>query len=53
MRTMVREEPERGATVVFPSHVFDSVEAVRDRVSILGEGSLVAGGTVASFTEAR
>ncbi|SEL85406.1 ABC transporter ATP-binding protein [Haloferax larsenii] len=42
MRTIVREERERGATVFFSSHILEQVEAVCDRVGILNEGSLVA-----------
>lgn len=42
MRTIVREEASRGATVFFSSHVLGQVEAVCDRVGILREGTLVA-----------
>ena len=35
MRTIVREEADRGATVFFSSHVLGQVEAVCDRVGIL------------------
>ncbi|MFC7190535.1 ABC transporter ATP-binding protein [Halocatena marina] len=42
MRTIVREENNRGATVFFSSHILGQVEAVCDRVGILADGSLVA-----------
>lgn len=42
MRSIVREEADRGATVFFSSHVLGQVEAVCDRVGILRDGELVA-----------
>ncbi|WP_247729834.1 ABC transporter ATP-binding protein [Halovivax limisalsi] len=42
LRSIIREEAERGATVVFSSHVLGQVEAVCDRVAILADGELVA-----------
>ncbi|WP_255151496.1 ABC transporter ATP-binding protein [Halorarius halobius] len=42
MRSIVREEVDRGATVFFSSHILGQVEAVCDRVGILREGELVA-----------
>lgn len=42
MRTIVREENARGATVFFSSHILGQVEAVCDRVGILADGDLVA-----------
>ncbi|MDG5777958.1 ABC transporter ATP-binding protein [Haloarculaceae archaeon H-GB1-1] len=42
MREVVREESERGATVFFSSHILGQVEAVCDRVGILGEGEMIA-----------
>ncbi|WP_255198087.1 ABC transporter ATP-binding protein [Halorarius litoreus] len=42
MRTIVREEADRGATVFFSSHILGQVESVCDRVGILREGELVA-----------
>jgi len=46
LRTIVREEAARGATVFFSSHDLAQVEAVCDRVAILHEGRLVAVDTV-------
>ncbi|MFC7176629.1 ABC transporter ATP-binding protein [Halosegnis marinus] len=51
MRTIVREEAERGATVFFSSHVLGQVEAVCDRVGILRDGDLVAVDTVEGLRE--
>ena len=42
MREIVREENDRGATVLFSSHILEQVEAVSDRVGILADGELVA-----------
>nr|WP_123537233.1 ABC transporter ATP-binding protein [Halosimplex salinum] len=42
VREIVREEAERGATVVFSSHILDEVERVSDRVAILQDGALTA-----------
>jgi len=42
LREIVREEADRGATVVFSSHVLDQVERVCDRVGIMADGELVA-----------
>ena len=42
LREIVREEAERGATVVFSSHVLDQVDRVCDRVGIMADGELVA-----------
>lgn len=42
MRSIVREESERGATIFFSSHVLGQVEAVCDRVGIMRSGRLVA-----------
>jgi ABC-2 type transport system ATP-binding protein len=41
MRTIIREEVDRGATVFFSSHILGQVEAVCDRVGILNEGRLI------------
>ena len=51
MRTIVREEADRGATVFFSSHVLGQVEAVCDRVGILRDGKLVAVDSVAGLRE--
>lgn len=42
MRTIVREERDRGATVFFSSHILGQVQAVCDRVGVLVDGTLVA-----------
>jgi ABC-2 type transport system ATP-binding protein len=52
MRTIVREENERGATVFFSSHILGQVEAVCDRVGILRDGTLVAEDSVEGLREA-
>jgi ABC-2 type transport system ATP-binding protein len=49
LRTIVREEADRGATVFFSSHILDEVEAVADRVAILRDGRLVTQGRVADL----
>lgn len=46
MRTILRQEVDRGATVFFSSHVLEQVEAICDRVGILSAGELVALDTV-------
>jgi len=51
MRTIVREEADRGATVFFSSHVLGQVEAVCDRVGILRDGKLVAVDSVEGLRE--
>ncbi len=51
MRTIVREEVERGATVFFSSHIMEQVEAVCDRVGILRDGRLVAEDSIAALKD--
>jgi ABC-2 type transport system ATP-binding protein len=51
LREIVREETERGATVLFSSHVLEQVEAVCDRVGILQNGRLIATDTIAGLRE--
>ena len=46
MRTIVRQEVDRGATVFFSSHILDQVQAVCDRVGIVDDGTLVAVDTI-------
>jgi ABC-2 type transport system ATP-binding protein len=46
IRTILREERERGAAVFFSSHILEQVEAVCDRVGILQDGELVAVDTI-------
>jgi ABC-2 type transport system ATP-binding protein len=48
--TFVREERERGRTVLLSSHDLDEVERVCDRVGILREGHLIAVEGVAEVT---
>ena len=52
MRTIVREEASRGATVFFSSHVLGQVEAVCDRVGIMRGGELVAQDSIEGLREA-
>ena len=52
MRSIVREEASRGATVFFSSHVLGQVEAVCDRVGILREGELVAQDSIEGLRDA-
>lgn len=42
MRSIVREEADRGATVFFSSHLMEQVDAVCDRAGIMSAGKLVA-----------
>jgi len=42
LRSIVREEADRGATVFFSSHILGEVERVCDRVGIMNAGELVA-----------
>lgn len=52
MRSIIREENERGATIFFSSHILEQVEAVCDRVGILRAGELVAEDTIKGLREA-
>ncbi|MFB6111101.1 MAG: ATP-binding cassette domain-containing protein [Halobacteriaceae archaeon] len=52
MRSIIREERDRGATVFFSSHILEQVEAVCDRVGILRDGELVAEDTIEGLREA-
>ncbi len=45
VRDVVEAESERGATVLFSSHVLGQVDLVCDRVGILYEGDLIVEGT--------
>lgn len=51
LRTVVREERDRGAAVFFSSHIMDQVETVCDRVGIMHDGRLVAADTIRSLHE--
>jgi ABC-2 type transport system ATP-binding protein len=42
MRSIIRAEVDRGATVFFSSHIMEQVEAICDRVGIMRDGRLVA-----------
>ncbi|ERG96147.1 ABC transporter ATP-binding protein [Haloquadratum walsbyi] len=46
LRSIIRDENKRGATVFFSSHVLEQVEAVCDRVGILQNGELIAVDTI-------
>jgi len=46
MRSILREENERGATIFFSSHILEQVQAVCDRVAILQGGELIAVDTI-------
>ncbi len=52
MRSVIREERDRGATVFFSSHILEQVEAICDRVGILRNGQLVAEDTIDGLREA-
>jgi ABC-2 type transport system ATP-binding protein len=49
MRSIIREENERGATVFFSSHIMEQVEAICDRVGIMRSGRLVAEDTIGTL----
>jgi len=51
LRSIVREEAERGATVFFSSHILGEVEKVCDRVGIMNAGELVAVDTIDDLRE--
>ncbi|WP_049967056.1 ABC transporter ATP-binding protein [Natrinema thermotolerans] len=46
IRSILREERDRGAAVFFSSHILEQVEAICDRVGILQDGELVAVDTI-------
>jgi ABC-2 type transport system ATP-binding protein len=48
-RDCVREERDRGRTVLLSSHILSEVEALCDRVSIIREGRTVETGTLADM----
>ncbi|MFW6447971.1 MAG: ATP-binding cassette domain-containing protein [Halobacteriota archaeon] len=52
MRSVIREERDRGATVFFSSHILEQVEAICDRVGILRGGRLVALDTIEGLRRA-
>jgi ABC-2 type transport system ATP-binding protein len=49
LRRVLRTERDRGATVVFASHLFDEVGRLADRVGMLSGGQLVREGAVADL----
>jgi ABC-2 type transport system ATP-binding protein len=51
IRSILREERDRGAAVFFSSHILEQVEAVSDRVGILQDGELIAVDTIAGLRE--
>ena len=51
IRSIIRAENDRGATVFFSSHILEQVEAVCDRVGILTDGRLVAVDTIDGLRE--
>jgi len=51
IRTILREERDRGAAIFFSSHILEQVEAVCDRVGILQDGELVAVDTIEGLRE--
>lgn len=52
MRSIIREERDRGATIFFSSHILEQVEAVCDRVGILRRGEVVAEDSIEGLREA-
>lgn len=46
LKDLLRDEVQRGTTVLFSTHVLDTAEAICDRVGILAKGMLRAEGTV-------
>ena len=48
-RAVVREERQRGRTVLLSSHILSEVEALCDRVSIIREGRTVESGSLAEL----
>lgn len=45
LRQIIREENERGATILFSSHLLDHVDRVCTHIGLLSDGQLVAEGT--------
>ncbi|WIM72414.1 ATP-binding cassette domain-containing protein [Corynebacterium suedekumii] len=46
MSTVLREEADRGAPVIFSSHQLDLVERLCDRIGIISDGRIIAEGSV-------
>ncbi|HEB52776.1 MAG TPA: ABC transporter ATP-binding protein [bacterium] len=53
LKDLLREETQRGTTVMFSTHVLDTAEQVCDRVGILATGRLRAEGSVAELRAAH
>lgn len=51
IRTLLREEADRGATIFFSSHALEQVEAICDRVCVLDDGELLAVSTVENLRD--
>src|SRR3954454_4659659 len=49
MRELLRDFADRGGTVLLSSHLLDEVEAVADRMIIIGDGRIRAQGTRAEL----
>ena len=48
---LIREENERGATVLFSSHILSEVQRMCHRVAIIKDGALVTAGETAELTK--
>jgi len=51
VRDKIRELNERGATIVFSSHILSEVQMLCDRVGIINKGSLVAEDTIDNLSD--
>jgi ABC-2 type transport system ATP-binding protein len=52
MRSLLRDFADRGGTVLLSSHLLREVEAVADRLVIIGAGTILAAGTTAELLAA-
>ena len=52
MRLLLRDFADRGGTVLLSSHLLTEVEAVADRIVIIGDGQIMAQGTRAELLDA-
>ena len=50
IRDLLREEAERGTTILLNSHLLSEIERTCDRVAVLARGRVVAQGTIESLT---
>ncbi len=46
LKQIIKEEKEKGTTILFSSHLLDMVEKLCDKVAIINKGKLVACGTL-------